>query len=425
VYPSSLATHVMVSDFMLGRVNMMELPETDEEWEELEIKPIAAFTYQDLAERENTMFTSLPYISLMEDLLHGYNIRGDSASSVLNLFYQMEFIKCVKFGLTAEALEEYGLNGDVYFITYGSPVTGEKNVIEGYVTNTLLVSDKTENNTYYVGSLHYNMIVEVDQYYFSFLEWEQKQWYEQYFFAHNIAHIQRLDIQIGKEAFNFVLDNSESEQVDKINSQDIKVYCKQFTGGKTEKNLLDYQITYTYTTDSGTEKAKKLTGADNFMAVYSKLLWFSLMGDATDFETKTGMSIEEFVAENPDSTCGEKNGTGLQAIIYYKAEDLAATLNTFTYKDKDGTEIKLYTENNKKDIVLRFYQYSDWRTLLTLEVVENFDDNGNPVTDHTKATGAFWVDTTYLQEILTDIHEVLDQKIADDEIAVLPDLKYY
>ena len=424
-YPVSLATHVMVSDFILGRVNVLNLPETDEAWEELDVKPIAAFTYQDLAERENTMYTSLPYISMMEDLLYGYEIKGDSASSVLNLFYQMEFVKCVKFGLTAEALEEYGLNGDVYFITYGSPVTGENNVIEGYVTNTLLVSDKTENNTYYVASLLSNMIVEVDQYYFSFLEWEQKEWYEQYFFGQNVAHMQRLDIQIGKNTYNFVFDNSESEQVDKINSNKIKVYCKQFENGISEKNLFDYKITYSYKTDSGGEKTKQITGVDNFMAVYSKLLWYSLMGDATDFEDKTGMSIVDYVAAHPDSTCGDTAGRGLQAIIYYRAEDLAATLNQFTYKDKDGNEIKLYTENNRKDIVLRFYQYSDWRALLTLEVVENFDDDGNPITDSNKASGLFWVDATYLNEMQIDINELLAGKIVDDEISSLPGLQYH
>jgi hypothetical protein len=405
----------------------MDLPDTDEGWEELDVNATVAFTYQDLAERENTMFTSLPYISMMEDLLYGYDIKGDSASTVLNLFYQMQFIRCVKLGLTEEALEEYGLADEIYFITYGSPVTGDKNVIEGYVTNTLLVSDKTENNTYYVASLLSNMIVEVDQYYFSFLEWEQKQWYEQFFFGQNVAHVQRLDIQIGKDAYNFVLDNSASEQVDKINSDKIKVYCKQFENGIAEKNLLDYKITYSYKTDSGKEKTKQVTGMDNFMAVYSKLLWFSLMGDVdvAEFKSKTGMSIEEFVAANPDSTCGDKAGTGLQAIIYYRAEDLAATLNKFTYKDKDGNEVKLYTENNRKDIVLRFYQYSDWKTLLTLEVVENFDDDGNPITDHTKASGAFWVDTTYLQEMLEDIHEVMEGKIADDAISSLPGLQIH
>ncbi len=427
-YPTSLVTHAMVSDFMLGRVNIADLPKTDEEWEALDIKPIAAFTYQDLAERENTMYTSLPYISLMEDLLHGYDIKGDSASAVLSLFYQMKFVRCVELGLSAEALDEYGLSGDVYFITYGSPVTGEKNVIEGYVTNTLLVSDKTENNTYYVASLLSNMIVEVDQYYFSFLEWEQKQWYEQYFFGHNVAHIQKLNIQIGKEKFQFTLDNSETEQTDKISSTKLKVYCDRFTGGQAAPNLLDYKITYSYKTDSGTEKTKQITGLDNFLAVYTKLIWFSLMGDvdAADFKAQTGMTMAEYVAANPDSTCGEsQNNRGLQAIIYYKAEDLASELNNFTYKDKDGNEVKLYTENNKKDIVLRFYTYSDWKTYLTLEVVESFDENGNPITNPANASGAFWVDTTYLQEMLTDINELLAGKIVDDEIAALDGLKYH
>ncbi|MBE6553736.1 MAG: DUF4340 domain-containing protein [Ruminococcaceae bacterium] len=428
VYPTSIATHVMAADFLLGRVNLVDLPDNEEEWEDLDISPIAAFTYQDLAERQYTMYTSQPYLSMMDEQLKGYNIRGDSASEVLNLFYQMEFISCVKLGLTTEALAQYGLDGDVHFISYKSPVTDDKNSITGYLQNTLIVSDKTENNTYYVASLQTNMIVEVDQFYFAFLEWEQKQWYEQYIFQHNIAHIQEMNFQFGKETYNFLFDNSESDQSKKDDSRKMKVYCEQFLGGKETPHRLDYEIVYSYITDAGQTKTKKKTAYENFQSIYTRMLYFSLMGDvdAEEFFAHTGMSMQEYIAAHGDATCGTSaNGRGLQAIIHYKAEDNAARLNDFVYEDDDGNKIKLYTENNKKEIVFRFYAYSDWKTLLTLEVIEDHDENGNPITDPTKATGAFWVDTTYLDKILTDIHELLDYKLVDDEDAALKGLQYH
>ncbi len=428
VYPTSIVTHVMAADFLLGRVNLVDLPDSEEKWEDLDISPIAAFTYQDLAERQYTMFTNQPYLSMMDEQLKGYNIRGDSASEVLSLFYQMEFLSCVKLGITSEALEQYGLDGEVHFISYKSPVTDEKNNITGYIQNTLIVSDKTENNTYYVASLQTNMIVEVDQFYFAFLEWEQKQWYEQYIFHHNIAHIQEMNFQIGTETFNFLFDNSESDQSEKDDSRKMKVYCEQFLGGKETAHRLDYEIVYSYITDAGLTKTKKKTAYENFQSLYTRMLYFSLMGDvdASEFLALTGKTMQEYIAANGDATCGtNKNGLGLQAIIHYKAEDNAAKLNKFVYEDEDGNEVKLYTENNKKEIVFRFYAYSDWKTLLTLEVIEDYDENGNPISNPVNATGAFWVDTTYLDKILTDIHELLDYKLVDDEDAALKGLQYH
>ena len=110
------------------------------------------------------------------------------------------------------------------------------------------------------------------------------------------------------------------------------------------------------------------------------------------------MSVEDYIAR------GEKV---CDAIIYLSVEDLAATLNDYTYEDEDGEEVKLYTENNKRDIVIRVYRYSEGRCYLTLETVEDFDENGDPITDPKNGVGAFYVLLSDVEKLLEDIELLL------------------
>ncbi len=405
-YPTTVATHTMVSDFVLGTVDLTGKLVSSETMKDLEIEMIAAFTYQDLESRENTIFSSSPYISGM-GLLDGHAINDDTASNVLGLFYEMEFISCKKLGLTKEALQEYGFDGNVHYLSFGSPVLDEKNNIDAYMENVMLISPRTENDTFYVASFLYDMIVEVDQYYMSFLEWEQKTWYKQYFFSYNLAYMKDLQVTIDGKTFDFSFDNSESDKT-QVNSSKIKVYCDQFKGGKEKPTALDYTITYTYVNDKGVEEIEQVTGAQNFREFYTDLLWFSLEGDfdEAEFEKTHGMSVKDYIAQG-DDVCDAK--------ISFYAEDMAATLNDYTYTNESGEEVKLYTENNELTVVLRFYRYTDRKAFLTIEIVDEFDENGDPVSDPTKATGAFYVLSSYLGTLLEDIELVLAQQPVQPE----------
>lgn len=210
VYPMSISTYTMIQNFALGKINVDEIMQSSkEDLEDVEIEPIVAFSYLDLENRTNTIYTSKPYLCGIE-LMDGYEINDDNASTVMSLFYEMQYIGCKKIGIKKDVLKEYGLDGDVYYLTFASPVLDEKNSITGYIDNTLLISEKTENGTYYIASMLYDMIVEVDQYYLSFLEWEESDWYDQYFFQNNVAHISKLNIKVGEKLFNFLMDNSAS-----------------------------------------------------------------------------------------------------------------------------------------------------------------------------------------------------------------------
>ena len=210
VYPMSVSTYMMIQNFALGKINVSEVLESSkEDLEDVELDPIVAFTYLDLENRTNTIYNSRPYLCGIE-LMDGYEINDDNASAVMSLFYEMQYIGCKKLGVNKDTLAEYGLDGEVYYLSFASPVMDENNSIAGYIDNVLLISEKTADGTYYIASTLYDMIVEVDQYYLSFLEWEESDWYEQYFFQHNVSHISELNIKVGEKLFNFILDNSAS-----------------------------------------------------------------------------------------------------------------------------------------------------------------------------------------------------------------------
>lgn len=399
-YPIPMVAQNMVDDFILGKVDL-EGKLSDKDFLDNAIKDmdmIAAFTYMDMDMRENTIYMPTPYKSMMEE----YDINDGNVDIVLNLFYEMQFLSCKKLGLTKSVLEEYGFGKDAYYLSFGSPVLDEKNLVTGFVDNYLLISQKTENNTYYVASFLYDMIVEVDQYYLSFLDWDQNEWYVDTMFKHNVAFLTDLRIQIGDQEYNFTADNSESDLSQGINSSALKVFCEQYLGGKKDPHQLDYTITYSYISDAGVLEYDQITGLENFYELCKHLTTFSIEGDFNAkeekaFEAAHGMSVSEYIATK------DANAT-----IFYRIEDLAATMNDYTYTDKNGVVKPYYTENNEKALILRLYQYSEVKALISVEVVEDYE-GGEPASDPQSASRLFYVNYSYLNTILEDLENILNE----------------
>ena len=597
VYPMSTTTYAMAHNFLLGKTDFGKLLEKGEDEEvdpdEIDLDVIVAFNYLDLENRNNSIYSANPYQCGIE-LMSGYTLNDDSVSKVMSLFYEMEFVACKKLGFDKEDLKEYGLDQDVYYITFETPVLDENNYIGGYVTNSIFINpNKTENGTYYVASPLYDMIVEVDQYYFSYLEWGESKWYDQYFFQNNIAYISDLKLQFrdtatgGWKTFTFTLDNSASYMyyeyekgklklidmekgsisrsesgevtytdkngvnyvahalnfkdggyylrinhltkgtvdyepyerylltVDRDGNRVLQTVVKDANGkdeihtynltegsttlrtykliyrdaagteydvlgtyasngktfndyfrlnywqevmGKDDKGndayvwereapvnsasylflrdaegkvyevavgsnnlvvssveyggVLDYTIVHTYTTDKGTEKTETISAISNFRKLYSMLLWFSIEGDVDEEEFKkniglltgTEMTMDEYIALG-DNAC--------QAIFTYRVSDMAELMNLIAAPEKNeekSVEEKWWTNNNEMDVVIRFYAYSSYRSMITVEVVEKYDENGNPISDPTKAAGRFYIDPSYLNEMLAASERLLNQE---------------
>ena len=471
IYQSTMANHLMVGDFTLGTIPGNVFAQ-DNEMSIDEKNVIVAFTYQDMEQRDGTMLSYRPYIS-QHELMRGYELHGNNVSSMLGNLYELQYLSCKKLGITKEALAEYNLDKDVFYMSYLSRV--DTNVETGevtYVENFVLVSQKTPQGTYYMASLDYDMIVEVDQYYLSFLEWELNDWYDPQFYPHDISYLQEMHITIGGKNFDFRLDNSLSyayyikngkasfpdftkgtltldaegnyvyydqngKKVDfkvidfengtfstaddgdavyldgnvevnlKVISTNLLVYCDQYNRGVMVVDLLDYKHTYSYVNDAGDTVTKTYTGNQNFRAFYMDMLYFNIVGDfdEAEFQANMGMSSAEYIAQGED-VC--------DAIISYRVEDLAKYTNQYTYKDKTGATVKLYPENNVQEVVLRFYQYTEMKTLLTVEVVEKYDENGNPILNPSAAVGVFYVWDYYLDTLEQDLDRILSEERVED-----------
>ena len=540
VYPVSVTYHSMGKDFLLGH-----LPT----WQDskIELETLVSFTYSELEERINTMNSTRPYLPGIS-VMSGYNINENSAISVFETFYSVECIACRKIGLTAETMAEFGLDKDVYYLTYKT-FTGnlDENGDKLYAQNELFISQKTPEGTYYVAAVPFDMIVEVDQYYLSFLEWDYMKWYNEAFIFHNVAYVRDIKFEFNGEAFDlpadktydFSLDNSlsyayyvnEKNEFKGVNLSEGKVYIEggkkvykikgktydivaevdldeatvvsnkeivldptltdvvyvqesyyyvndagenvtvspdyitktieyeierdengKYLGGhyfyvdlsRNERirvtrslgdpvyrytykgntyeatlgvsasgllvscngELLEYNITNSGMGDAGVQEYETITATDNFRKLHLQLLYFSLMGDVdpVEFEAAMGMSVEEYLAS------GDKKPI---ATISTHVEDYARALNGYTYYDENGDELRYYDENISQYFEYKFYQYSDWKVLVTVELYTK-NENGEFVTNSPDGVvGKFYASTAILEKLVGDIERFLNAEVID------------
>ncbi len=468
LYPMTASTFPMVFDFRLGSISEMDVPEGGTVGENANVQLIAAFDYVDLAERENTRFSSVPYwLGESSTTMNGYQFNGENVSTVLTQLYQMEYVACRMLNPKEDAdFEKYHLLDDVYMLTfkYDPEIASGGSPEEQWAENVLIISAlQKETGTYFVYSALYDMIVEVDQYYLAFLEWEQSKWYETYFYQNEITYIKNLSFTMGDQSYDFTLDNrfsfafydngdgtgtvidltkgtltqkadgsysytitqtgktynvmfmdftagrtyiktvtnqSTGVPYEKImyksetgievevtkTTKNMQVYCEQYKDKNNGDPLVDYTITDTYETDSGTEKTKTYSALENFKRLYGKLLYYTIMGDVNEkqFEENLGSDIKTYIANHAPT-----------ATISYSLEDMASVLNP-----------KNYTENNKQRAIIRLYQYTERHMLLTIEVLGE-NETPNPA----NAQGEFYVLADEMTELMQRAEAFLNKEL--------------
>ena len=161
--------------------------------------------------------------------------------------------------------------------------------------------------------------------------------------------------------------------------------------------------------DAGVEEYETVTATDNFRKLHMQLLYFSLMGDVdpVEFEAAMGMSVEEYLASNTKKPI---------ATISTHVEDYARALNGYTYYDKDGNELRNYDENISQYIEYKFYQYSDWKVLVTVELFTK-NENGEFVSNSPDGVvGKFYASTAILEKLVGDIDRLLNAEIIDSSV---------
>ena len=251
VFPVSVTYHSMGKDFLLGH-----LPEWDKA---SELETLVSFTYSELDERINTMNSTRPYLTPADSVMSGYYINDNSAIAVFEAFHSIQCIGCRRIGITEESLKEFGLDKNVYYITYKTfSGNTDENGEKLYATNEMFISQKTEQGTYYVAAVPFDMIVEVDQYYLAFLEWDYLKWYSEAFIFHNISYVRDMKFTFGggkafglptDQTYEFTMDNSMSyayyvNEKGELKAVDLSMGKIYFEGGKNiyKTNRKSYDV---------------------------------------------------------------------------------------------------------------------------------------------------------------------------------------
>lgn len=336
---------------------------------------VTNFSYIDMESRENTLYAAIPY-KMATEYMAGYLPNSNNLSTVMQKLYSMTFEGVISLGPDDEELAAYGLDEPAFMISfvYHDPDGGDHN-------NRVNISKKTEDGKYYAYSDMYDMIVIFDESQAPYLEWEEIDWYEREYYQYNIAFVTSVKLEgaavqaLGEKylgadgAITFRLDNSASDQSNGISSANLQV----FINGSTSP--VDYTLTVTKPSGTVTEE----TGVYNFRRFMQSMLTASMEGVADLTEEE----IQAF-RNTKDSDCQLK----------------------LTILLDDG-------KGNTQNLVYRFYQYTERRSFMTVEVLKKPDSPSTPAAGQ----GKFYVLRSFCDKMVADAARFIDQ------IEISPDSK--
>ncbi len=187
-------------------------------------KQVCDFSYLDLEERENTMYSAMSYKTDSE-YMQGYFPNYDNVNSALYSLYSLAPLRIVKLDPDADMMEEYGVLEPAHLITYYYDDTDEEGNTYT-VFNRVSISKKSSSGIYYAYGeimakneddeyfyLYAPMIVELYESAVPFLEWSDVDWYDPYFVQLNIAYLQDVIYSWGQNNIKFGIDNSATSQM--------------------------------------------------------------------------------------------------------------------------------------------------------------------------------------------------------------------
>lgn len=190
----------------------------------LHSRKVCDFSYLDLEERENTMYSSMSYKTDSE-YMQGYFPNYDNVNAALYSLYSIAPLRIVKLDPDADMMEEYGILEPAHVISYyNDDVDDQGNTYT--VFNRISISKKSTAGIYYAygeimtknedGEYVYvyaPMLVELYESAVPFLEWSNVDWYDPYFVQLNVAYLQDVIYSWGQNSIKFGIDNSATSQM--------------------------------------------------------------------------------------------------------------------------------------------------------------------------------------------------------------------
>ncbi len=204
LYPIDTNSYFDVTDFTLMVYNELKSEDTllndDPEDDEKYYDTLLSFSYISAAERQNTALSNFPYLMDKRCQLYGYEINSYSVDSCLMSLADLDIIRVSHLGVDDQDLVRYGLDIAKYMIYFEhSKVVNN----EGENSQMILISALTPNDTYYVYSQLYDMIVEVNRASLQFLNWKTTDWVTSDFYAVDMGFCDNIKVESGSYWANF------------------------------------------------------------------------------------------------------------------------------------------------------------------------------------------------------------------------------
>lgn len=209
VYPVETNSYFLVKNFTLMVYNEQKSKDTllndDPSDDESYYDNMISFSYLSTGERQNTIMANTPYIMNKSCMLYGYEVNSYSVDSCLMALTDLNILGVSHLGVDDQDLVRYGLDVSKYmlYFEHDSVVNNE-----GGNSQMLLISDLTPNDTYYVYSQLYDMIVEVPRASLQFLNWRTTDWLTKDFFAVDMGFTDNIKIESGDYWANFDVNMS-------------------------------------------------------------------------------------------------------------------------------------------------------------------------------------------------------------------------
>lgn len=395
VYPMTSTTYANVEDFIIYKdidhAKIAELLEREfagsenidqEEYENLRKQlleeystKMCHFSFQDLDERENSLYATLPFVSFL-DYSDGYYINSTNITLMMQDLYETEFVSTIKLSPSDSQLEEYGLYDPDKIISFCYMYTDAEGK-EARAYNLVRVSKQNPDGSYYAYSDEYDMIVCVDEASFSFLEWTELDWYDPNFMQININHVTDITVEAPASGkLQFTLDNSmtadgnifpitqtkfdnggdnsyeikqdnnklslweNDRKLEPVFAQDYLVMGIPYTQGTAENdNYILSEVVPTDTDDDGTDDAYiyyyyNITYDNGALTLYVTMAAFDAYGNQL---TKTQSSV---LSATYTSDCLVTDGLSRYAFLLPQNSTAGKTLTDIYSSKNKGTWIK-------------------------------------------------------------------------------------
>lgn len=449
-YPMTMNTYFDVENFTVLKRDENR-PDGDK-YEET-----VSFTYIDIADRQNTIYSSEPYIFTSSSLspaakLDGYQASSDNISEVLSAIYSPTYIGVHKFAPSDEDLAKVGLsrvvvdkNGEPvldkngkktyevcakYMVSFNYDIVEDGKFIET-IQQIILVSEKNENGNYYVFTsvyspakeegkkadylYDYNMIVEIEGHSLGFVEWDAYDWIQSNYVNFNIAFVDSIKIESPDYNAEFKLDNSMSDQSTQINSNLLQITASDSKGHSTttfsqkivtDVNGITWVITATEIKAYDSMGVEKTISSSRYE--YNKL-GTQVRVDTGGIKDKNGdvvyVEADRIKVAHPNGTTDEICRFDSSLFRKFYQTLLAATIiDSYPTTDAEREEIlaggPMLTLTLKttegKEYVYRFYEITTRKSYITV--------NGN---------GGFYVSPNRVQKFITDAQRFFALELID------------